>query len=164
MKKWRNIDGFDNYQVSSDGEIKGYYGKTLKCYVCEKGYRRVILYKDKNPKCFKVARIVAKAFPEICGEWFEGCVVDHLNGVRNDDRAENIKVCTQKDNMNNPITKSNQTVYTTEEEKKRALRNNSLKWYHSHKEQAKTYNKKWLEEHPNYQHQWYLDNRKNNTV
>lgn len=164
MKEWINIKEFENYKVSNDGEVIGIYGRTLKGYICEKGYRYVILYKNKKPYCFKVSRIVAKAFPKICGEWFEGCVVDHLNGDRSDDRAVNLKVCTQKENMNNPITRSNQTKYHTEAEKRQMQRNSSSKWYHSHKEQAKSYNKKWLEKHPNYQHQWYLDNRKSKST
>ena len=58
-------------------------------------------------KQFRVARLVAQTFPEICGQWFEGCEVDHISTVRTDDRAENLRVCTHISNMNNPITIEN---------------------------------------------------------
>lgn len=50
---------------------------------------------------------IAKLFPEICGEWFEGCEVDHLNTNRHDNRAINLRCCTPKENMQNPLTREN---------------------------------------------------------
>ena len=65
------------------------------------GYRGVYI----NGKEWKVARLIAKTFPEICGELFEGCEIDHVNTIRTDDRAENLRVCTHSENQNNPLTK-----------------------------------------------------------
>lgn len=50
-------------------------------------------------------RLIAKAFPEICGEWFDGCEVDHLDTNRENNSAFNLRVCTSKENHNNPLTK-----------------------------------------------------------
>lgn len=65
-------------------------------------YKRYKLYIDKskgnrasiniNGKPVYIYRIVAKAFPEICGEWFYGCEVHHKNEDCTDNRAENLVV------------------------------------------------------------------------
>lgn len=117
MIEWRNIEGYESlYQISSDGVVKsldrfvnnngGYElreGRLLK--TCEnRGYIQVALCRDGKPKTHKVHHLVAKAFPEICGEWFDGCEIDHIDGMRNNNKATNLKVCTKSENMRNPIT------------------------------------------------------------
>ena len=77
----------------------------MKPYKINSGYYHVQLYNDEFGKYYLIHRLVARAFPEICGEWFEGCVIDHINGVKTDNRAINIKITTQFRNVNNnPIT------------------------------------------------------------
>lgn len=66
-----------------------------------KGY----LFIQYKGKCLRVHRLVAQTFQDICGEWFESCVVDHINGIKTDNRAINLRVCTTKENCNNPVTK-----------------------------------------------------------
>lgn len=68
------------------------------------GYKMVTLFKNNKGYTFLIHRLVAMMFPEICGEWFNGCVVDHINTVRTDNRAINLKVCTTKENVNNKLT------------------------------------------------------------
>ena len=63
--------------------------------VLEKGY-----YKTKNwykGKRIPIHILVAKAFPEICGEWFEGCNVHHINGYKKDNCAWNLICLSQKE-------------------------------------------------------------------
>lgn len=117
MTEWRNIKGYEGlYQISSDGVIKsldrivsnngGYElreGRVLK--TCEnRGYIQVALCRDGKPKTHKVHHLVARAFPEICGEWFEECEIDHIDGVKDNNKATNLKVCTKSENMRNPLT------------------------------------------------------------
>ena len=45
-----------------------------------------------NGKLKPLSVEIAKANPEMCGEWFEGCEVHHINWIENDDRPENL-VC-----------------------------------------------------------------------
>lgn len=126
----RDIEGYEGlYQISSDGVIKsldrvvnnngGYdyrKGRVLKTAE-NRGYLQVALCKNGKTKTHKVHQIVARAFPEICGEWFEGCEIDHIDGMRNNNKAINLKTCTKSENMRNPIT----TIKISEIKKKPIL-------------------------------------------
>ena len=107
MKKgeiWRNVYGYE-YMVSNYGRIYSLHRhKLLSLITNHKGYKQIQLHKDGKRKMIEVHRIVAKAFPEICGEWFSGCEVDHIDTDRSNNNATNLRVCTRKDNMNNPLT------------------------------------------------------------
>lgn len=104
---WKDIPGYEGfYKVSNWGRIIGLYkrcyGKILSPAKNSKGYKYVCLYKDGYSKCMKVYRLVALAFvpnplnlPEI----------DHIDGSRDNDRAENLRWVTHKENVNNPITR-----------------------------------------------------------
>lgn len=104
---WKPVVGWENsYYVSNQGKIFSVFRhRILKDRIDKKGYNNVCFSKNGEQHFFKVSHIVARAFPEICGVWFEGCEIDHLNGNRADNRPENLKVCTHKENINNPVTK-----------------------------------------------------------
>lgn len=120
-EKWVDIEEWKGlYQVSDMGRVKSlervtydtrkggnFSGKRL----CPEkitygsmhkstGYMRTILRKDKVKKEVRVHDLVARAFPEICGKWFEGCQVNHKNEDKTDNRAENLEVCTPEYNSN----------------------------------------------------------------
>ena len=93
MEIFREIEGYEGlYEVSNLGNVKsverdyiGGYGavchtggKVLKPYINKQRQNRaqICLCKDGKVKGYFVSILVAKAFPEICGEWFEGCEVD----------------------------------------------------------------------------------------
>lgn len=61
--------------------------------------------------------LVAKANPEICGEWFKGCVVHHLNEDKTDNRPENLRVMSRAEH--NSHHKPNQGHKHTEESRKK---------------------------------------------
>lgn len=88
------------YLASSDGRVFKYdpssYWETttyteLNKITKNNGYEAVRI----DGKYEYVHRIVAEAF---YGEPFEGAQVDHLNAVRNDNRAENLEWVTAKEN------------------------------------------------------------------
>lgn len=102
---WRPVVGFEGvYEVSNRGRVRSLDRLiTTKRFQCQRdgkilipfdngGYLRVAL--GKHSKKYLVHRLVARAFPEICGEWFEGCVINHKNMITSDNRAENIETCT----------------------------------------------------------------------
>lgn len=103
---WKPVVGYEGlYEVSSFGRIKNIKrNKILSLGMDKDGYKLCALYSFNTRRMKKVHRLVAQAFPEICGEWFEGCVIDHINTLCDDNRATNLKVCTHKENCSNPLT------------------------------------------------------------
>ena len=118
MEIWKDIEGYEGlYQVSNIGRVKSMNRivnnnggidyreeRVLKQDIDRGGYKQIHLCKDGKRRTLKVHRLVAKAFPEICGEWFEGCEIDHIDGVKDNNKATNLKICTKSENMRNPLT------------------------------------------------------------
>lgn len=110
---WKPVVGYEGlYEVSSLGNVRSLdrinavgrmiKGKILKPQTNHSsgGYKQVVLY-NKGCKTYKVCRLVAKAF--IPNPENKPCV-DHINTVRTDDRVENLRWVTHKENSNNPLT------------------------------------------------------------
>lgn len=96
---WRKIEG-TNYSVSDSGLVRNdKTGYVTAGSVNNHGYAMVRLgKKGPNPP---VHKLVVQAFPEICGELYEGCHIDHENGRKTDNRAVNLRVVSPKQNANN---------------------------------------------------------------
>lgn len=100
MEIWRNIDGYEGlYQVSSEGRVMR-DGKILTPLVRHGGYLQVQLCSKGVRKTYKIHRLVAKAFPEICGEWYEGCAINHKDETPSNNAAVNLEVCDWAYNNN----------------------------------------------------------------
>ena len=57
------IEGYENYEVTTTGEvINAKTGRVLKRQKTKKGYLQVVLCKNCKPKSFLVHRLVAQAF------------------------------------------------------------------------------------------------------
>lgn len=105
---WKPVVGYEVlYEVSDFGAVrcvttKGCYkGRTLKHCVTPQGYLRATLTKDGMPKRYPVHRLIANAFiPRVDGK----DEIDHINTDRLDNRLENLRWCTHKENQNNPIS------------------------------------------------------------
>ena len=113
---WKPIRNHENfYLVSNLGRIKRLStiskrkdGKNykrpetiLKPYKNSDGYLGIRLYKDGKSKMFRVHRIVAEHF--IPNPDNKPCI-DHVNTIRTDNRVENLRWVTPRENMNNEIT------------------------------------------------------------
>ena len=120
MEEWRDINGYEGlYQVSNLGNVKRVTsGRILKAnerFSNNRKYKRtyVVLSKHSVEKEYYIHKLVAFAFPEICGEWFENAEIDHLDGDASNNNANNLRWVTHTDNMNNPVFKKRRSITQT---------------------------------------------------
>jgi len=98
---WKDIPEYEGlYQVSNLGRVKSLSfnrkGKEgiRKLQNHSTGYFEVILYNKKRNKHFLVHRLVVMAF---FGK--SDLHVNHKNGIKTDNRLENLEYCTRSENM-----------------------------------------------------------------
>lgn len=114
---WKPVVGFEGlYEVSdhgrvrsftrtivrSDGKIQTFKGVILSGTMHNRGYRDVVLTKDGISTRYLIHRLVASAFipnPDNKPE------LDHINTIRTDNRVENLRWVTRKENCANNITR-----------------------------------------------------------
>lgn len=118
MEIWKDVPGYVGlYQVSNLGNIRSLSKKRgwlqLRCRLMKvrknkHGYLQVHLMNGNNRKTFNVHRLVANAFiPNPDNKPY----VDHIDGVRYHNFVENLRWCTQKENMNYELAIRNKTKY-----------------------------------------------------
>ena len=94
------------YEVSNLGNVRN---KNTKAVLSQEdtgnGYLCVGLQIDKGVyKKTRVHRMVAMTFLEF-QRTKERNEVDHINGNKSDNSVDNLRWCTHKENMNNPVTR-----------------------------------------------------------
>lgn len=113
MEIWKTISGFENYEVSSLGRVKSLEKKTsfgigykiypetiLKNWIDKKGYHYVDLRSNNKRTKFLVHRLVCLFFLENTENKPQ---VNHINGIKNDNRLINLEWNTSKENINHAI-------------------------------------------------------------
>lgn len=135
------------YEDGSIEKIDGRSGKPVRRFGSgiDSRYPQSVV----GSKIIKTHRLIAEAF---FGEIPDGLTVDHINGVRSDNRVENLRLVSHKQNMRGFCTKSKGksskyrgVCWTTKPQKwKAALRVDgsykSLGYYNDEDEAARAYN------------------------
>lgn len=115
---WQDIPGFEEkYQASNLGNVRSlprivtvtnFNGTTFTikkdgCILTpqkdKQGYVHVRLLKEKQYTLYKVHQLVGLVFLGYDRKNKDGLVLDHLNGIKTDNRLENLEIVTKKENM-----------------------------------------------------------------
>lgn len=109
MEIWKDIEGYESlYQVSNFGNVKSLkriitrcdgikktINEKLKYGTHNKGYKRISLTNsDGISKSYYVHRLVLIMF-----EGLNDLYVDHINGIKDDNRLENLRYVTNSQNL-----------------------------------------------------------------
>jgi hypothetical protein len=102
VELWRPVVGYEGlYEVSNLGRVKSLRSeKLMKLSVANSGYMQLSLSGKPSRKVRHVHRLVLEAFIGPCPPNMEGC---HANGIRTDNRLENLRWDTRKGNMADAI-------------------------------------------------------------
>lgn len=123
-EKFRWIEGYEGlYQITSFGRVisvdkydrfgRKTEGREIKLSKrgAKRDYWSVVLHKNGVSKNYAVHRLVAQAF--IPNNENKRCV-DHIDNDKNNNRVDNLRWVTHKENMNNPITVRRMVEITNE--------------------------------------------------
>lgn len=92
---WKNIKGFENYQVSNLGRVKDNNGTFKNYYVQNKGYCCLSLYKEGRTYHPTVHRVVAEAFLPNPNRYSQ---INHKDCNKENNCVSNLEWCNQKYN------------------------------------------------------------------
>jgi hypothetical protein len=98
MENWIEIEEFPSYHVSNRGRIRGKRGNVIKPGNSKCGYLFVIFVIDGKRYSKYVHRLVLKAFGP---EQPPNTTVDHINRIKTDNRLENLRWATNRQQTDN---------------------------------------------------------------
>lgn len=100
IENWKAVSNYENYQVSDLGNVRSLnYNHSGKIKMLKlglnKGYLMVVPCKNGKAKPLLVHRLVFSTFN---GPIPPGMTVDHINGIKTDNRLSNLQLLTRGDN------------------------------------------------------------------
>ena len=142
---WKDIYFIENgtiwdyrglYKVSNEGRVKSLEKidksghlrqEKIMNNINSNGYKRIGLRKNNKQKYFSIHRLVAHMFLD---GYFDGAEVDHIDTDPSNNRVDNLRWVTRKENQNNPLTKehiskSNTGISKTDEHKQNLSKNHA---------------------------------------
>jgi hypothetical protein len=98
MSEYEPLKGYEQlYKINKEGSIMNRHNKIRKIWIND-GYYHIDLYENKKRYHYTLHRLLALQF--IPNPHNFTCV-DHINGIRNDNRLENLRWVSYTQNNNN---------------------------------------------------------------
>lgn len=94
------IEGYEGYFITDDGKVISHKFKkprVMKGMISHNNYRYIDLCKNNHVARFAVHRLVGQYFVE---GYFEGAVINHIDGNTLNNHYTNLEWITQKENIN----------------------------------------------------------------
>ena len=93
----KDIPGHHGFKATTDGKIIGKRGNPLVGRVDRCGYHEVVLSENGKSKSWLVHRLILLTFAPT--EGMDALHVNHKNGIKTDNRLENLEWCTRSENL-----------------------------------------------------------------
>jgi hypothetical protein len=103
LEEWKTIIDYPNYSISSLGVVRNDKNLIMKSSN-RNGYLRIGLSKDGINKFYSHHQLMGKHFIQNPQNYPE---VDHINGITNDNRLENLRWASRSQNCRNKKKKAN---------------------------------------------------------
>jgi hypothetical protein len=134
MEIWKTHKVYNSIQVSNLGNIRNALTFEIKKqHISDTGYYKCNAKGSNGWKTLRVNRLIADMF---CENQNNLPFVDHINGIKTDNRAENLRYITQSDNLKGRFISKSKRLSTNEViEIKRKLSEKTT----THKELANKY-------------------------
>lgn len=95
MTEWKEVKGYSDYEVSSEGDIRNKETKQLIAPQKNKnGYYSLKVYREHKPYTKMVHRLVATAF---MGE--SDLEVNHIDGNKTNNKVSNLEYVSRSENI-----------------------------------------------------------------